>query len=468
MNYFNLFSIDSLYIMSAVNKEMQLTLKPSTVRAKRYTKSIYSLSQNSSYGENDTIVHKIPVGIANTFMDGKTKYLKFVLSITWTADSSGLAADASTVYLDYTASCFFRSLNVYGNSSQKIDTIDRYNVLCNQIYDQTFSQSQMKALSSLIGSAQGDTTDATNRYGMSFKNPTVAADGTASTSATFCIPLFCSTGQLSEKYIPLYAMSGSDISLELVLDTVKNAIRYSAVAHLESVTYAISTPELFVDFIEVDPSAMGAIESLYSGRDIVLHSSSYTTYESSIPANTSGQTQIILPTKLMSAKSLTSVHRTSATQVQAGWSLSCFTNPFLGVNSSWGLSLSGVRMPQKALITRVEGDSSQFLAELQKSNHALAYTEYTGSLPYDCYKSTINTVVGATPNKAGFIVGLNLSSITNSEDSILSGVDFSKETTHIEYNFGEELTSAVLVNTFIYHDILLTIGKDTGILTATF
>lgn len=212
--------------MSAINKELQVgVIKPSTVKARRYTKNLFSLAQNSSYGENDQIIFQIPIGVANSFIDGRTMYLKFTLTLTWTATGGTLAANDSEVFLDYTASCFFRTLTTISNGSQVIEKIDRYNVLSNIIYDTTFTQSQLKSLSALIGCDDGDTTDATNRYGESFKNASTTTATPTTTSRTYCIPIFSGVvGQLSEKYIPIYAMSGSSINLELVLDTNANVL----------------------------------------------------------------------------------------------------------------------------------------------------------------------------------------------------------------------------------------------------
>lgn len=453
--------------MSAVNREIQFSLKPSTVRCKRYTKNIYSLAQNTNYSPSDTIIFNIPVGLANTVMDGKTAYLKFTWNVSFEANGGNLNVGAQAVALDYSANCFFNQLTTYGNSGQMLEQIARYNVLANTLYDQTYSQSQLKGLSALVGTRDGDTTDATNRYGVSISNATTTDGNTTTKSFTFCVPIFSGLFQLSEKYIPLYAMSGDSIRLELLLDTQVNALRIPTVAN-STVSYTIGSPELIVDFVEIDSSAMGAIESLYAGRDIVLHSSSYRTYEATIANGTSGQYQLILPSKLMSVKSLTSVHRTSAVQAQAGYTLSTFSNIFYGGNSTWNISLSGRRLPSKPITVRVDGDVSQFFAELEKSNHALGFTDMNGCLTFSGYASNTNLGVGATPNASAFIVGLNLSSIQNSEDSILSGVDLSKETAYLEYNIATDLTDNVLVNSFAYHDILLNISSQTGLMTAVF
>lgn len=465
--------------MSAINRELQFNLKPSTVKAKRYTKNIYSLAQNTSYNPSDTIIFQLPVGTNATYLDGKTAFLKFTVTFTWTA-SGAIQVSGAPVSLDYSASCFFQQLTTYGNSGQLLEQISRYNVLNNTLLDVFYCQSELKGLSAMIGTGEsttvaGGATLVTGqydydslRYGKTFYNDVFAGAGTNVKSYTFCIPIMSGLFQLSEKYLPLHAISGDSIRLEFQLDTNANAVRYdTTTANLTSIGWVVSNPEIIVDFVEVSPDAMIGIEELYKGRDLVLHASAYRCYEATLSTGTSGQYSLILPSKLASVKNLIQVHRSTAVQAQRGYTLANFSNVLYGASSSWNLSLSGRRLPAKPMMTRIDGDVSQYWSELQKAYHALAYTSYNTCLSYSAYQSGTNSGVGTTPNQTAFIIGLNLSSIQNSDDSIMSGVDLSKEQTYIEYNITTALTQNMTVDTFLLHDILYVVDAN-GILTAKF
>lgn len=136
--------------MSAITKDLQYTMKPSSVKGKRYTRVIPSLSSRT-YNFGDTVIFQIPAGMRNQVMDGSTGYLRFTLRMNVAAAGGAVAANAFNARFDYTAASAIRRIDLYGSGGALLESIDNYSVLANILYDVTHSQSELIGLSSMIG-----------------------------------------------------------------------------------------------------------------------------------------------------------------------------------------------------------------------------------------------------------------------------------------------------------------------------
>jgi hypothetical protein len=454
--------------MSAIVKEQQYSLKPSAVKAKRYTREIPSLGGTAStYNMGDTAVFYLPAGLANTFMDGQTGYLKFTIVntvVVTTADT------APVIACDFTGSSLIRSINIYGSGGALIESIDRYGTLANVLYDAQMSASAIHGQSPLIGSLDQDYTTANLRKGRNLNtgSATVAV-GTGYQYYTLCIPLLSSLFGLSEKHFPLYACSSDDIRIEVQFDTAVNAFVIPTIANITSQTPTIFSPTIVVDYIEVDDMAMGQIKSLYAGRDLVVHSTSFHTYESTITAQTSGSYTQIIPSKVMSAKNILFTWRNlGTTAVSAGYTQSSRLNPFLGALSTFNINLGGLRVPNKPITVNKASDVSQFFAELQKSFHGFGDLRLGSGLGNTGYTSKTTPAVGDAPYLCSFVAGINLDQFRGQSDVLLSGYDMSKVTTYYEANFVTATPNAITTcDAFVHHDVLLIIDAN-GSLTVKF
>jgi hypothetical protein len=443
---------------SGITKQLQYTPKPSAPRGKRISRVINSLANNpsSGYAFGDTIQFNLPVA-PNQVMDGSTAYLKFTLA---TTVASGADNTTQTWALDYQGGSIIKTLEIVGSGGAVIETISDYGLLSNILYDVTLSQSEQKALSTSIGTTELDSTSDNMRRGYSMTSATLANNATATYYNTFSIPLISSIFSLSEKHFPVYSLN-DDVTVRITLNTQSDAI-VATVAGTTTFTNTVMSPQIFVDYIELDPSTIEAMKSLYAGQDLVIHSTSYHNYATSIMTATQGTWNTILPSKVMSAKSLLSVFRSyNVTGVQAGFSQSSFTNPFYGASSTFNLDVGGVKVPQGKINVSRAGDVSEFWSELQKAQHAIWDLEMNGCLPRTCYTSSATTVVGNAPSIRGFIVGLNLDQQLHQSEILLSGLDLSRVTTLLEANFTTQITAnPCTVSSFIYHDILLIIDAN--------
>lgn len=453
--------------MSAIVKEQQYSLKPSAVKAKRYTREIPSLGGTAStYNMGDTAVFYLPAGLAGNFMDGQTAYLKFTIS---NSIVSGVGGTTPAFACDYTGSSIVRNLSIYGSGGALIEQIDRYSTLANCLYDAQLTGSALCGLSPMIGSNNQDyaTANATFRTGRNLA-ATVTASTTTVQNYTLCVPIISSLFTLSEKYFPIYACSSDDIRVEIQFDTQVNAFVASG-TNITSQTATIFNPTIVVDYIEVDDMAMGQIQSLYSGRDLVVHSTSFHTYESTIASTTSGSFTQIIPSKVMSAKNMLFTWRNlPTTAVAAGFTQSARLNPFLGALSTFNLNLGGLRVPNKPITVQKASDVSQFFAELQKAFHGFGDLRLGSLLSNTGYTSLTDPAVTDAPQTVSFLAGINLDQFRGQSDVLLSGMDLSKITTYYEANYITATANEIVtVDAFVHHDVLLIIDAN-GSLTVKF
>lgn len=446
----------------AITKQMNYTTKPSAPKGRRFTRSLNSLGNNpsSGYSMSDEITFYIPAGNANQVWDGQTAYLNFILQLQLTAGGGDVAANAQSVRFDYTASSIINRIDVYGSGDQVIETISNYAALANLLYDTQLSQSDAIGLSTMIGTTDGDGTVANNRLGVSLTNSATVTDGnTGTTSFEFSIPILSSVFALSEKYFPAYLCS-SDFKVVITLNSQAHAFVIPVVNN-STVVCKILNPQIKIDYIELDPSAIQQMNSVFSGGEVVLHSSSYRNYTTTIADATSGSWNAILPAKQMSCKAIFTIFRTiGTTGVAAGYTQSSRTNPFTGASSWFAYQIGGERYPQKPLQSNVSSGVSEFHSELSKALHAYGDLQMNGVLSRQCYTSASTVAANNLPSIRGFAIGLNTSQVRGADDVILSGLDLSKVTTYLEANFTTAIAGQQTVDTYLYHDMLIVIDQN--------
>jgi len=459
--------------MSAISKEMNYSLKPSAVKCSRITRQLVAVGNNATDGfatGQDTIIIYIPAGTPRTFWDGKSATLKYTLGVNATA-AADIAAAAHTVYFDYGGWSPIRRIDVYGSGGQLIESIDHYNLLQNMLHDTFYSPQDLNGLSSMLGTNEGRTADATTllasqtrRGAFTFTNLSALANGATGTVqyGTVSIPLNLALFNLSDKYTPCGMMS-DDVRLEIVLETTIASAVIPALANWTNNSVRIINPTIYLDYITVeDDQAMAQIVSSYGGEQIVLQSTTFHNYETTIPSGTSTNYTAILPCKAMSARYYLGVFRQlTISNVQAGYTNSAFSNPFRTSTSNFSLSLGGVLVPQSPITALCTGDVSQFFAYLQQAYHAMGALVCNGQLTRTGYQSTdALLVVTDLPAVRAFQVGIPLDTLRQNTDVMLSGVNLSGITSYTNMNFGLATTGLYTFDSFVCHDILFVINPD--------
>lgn len=317
---------------TAITRQLNYSLKPTAPKGERVKRMIPSLANNTAngYAMSDTIIFYIPAGTARQVWDGQTAYLNFSLQWQWVA-TGGQAVNTASLSVDYSAASVIRRLDLYSSEGQLLESIERYGELFNILFDCQQTQAESLGLSPMLGTS-GEITNANLRRGQQFGNPVFAAAGNSATQTQeFSIPLLSGMFQLCETYFPAYALSG-DIRIEIILDTQVNSVVVTPAGNVTGIgnTLRVVNPNIHLDYVTLEPSVISQMESVYAGRDLVIHSSSYHTYENTITAAAAGSMNWIIPARIMSVKALfTMWRRTAVTGVQGGFTKTSRTTHLL-------------------------------------------------------------------------------------------------------------------------------------------
>lgn len=466
----------------AITNQVSYNLKPTSVKATRKTITVLA-SNKTDFSPGDTTTFFLP-SLRNHVMDGQSGYLRFTVN----------AATANS-YTDNTAHCFIDRLMTYGAGGQLIDDIAEYGVLANLMTDLQLSQSEKIGLSGLLGTEDdyGSTTATTaltwhaattaqTWAALSGANPgdaftTLDATTTptltnsnrkgrsltAASSYTFCISLLHPWFAMSEKYIPVFAMSSDDTRLELTWQTAIKALVGAGTQ-----TYTVSNPEIIVDYIEFDSSVMPLIQQTYAGRDLIFPSQSYHHYASTISA-TAGSKQAIIPAKQSSCRAFFFAFRPAETQTSAAYTLSSRANPFWAAGDYFNLNVGGAKIPAHPITTRVSGEFSEWYASTQCALHAMNALEMDGSINrtyYNVWEVQNARQVTAASYRNAFALGVNLDSLRGQSTTSNSGVSLSNLTCYWEGYNGTapknsgDAAETVTVDAYLLHDVLYVVDAN--------
>lgn len=420
--------------MATISSKAKYDLKPTSVAVNRKTLNI-SASNNTTFSPGDVSVFYLPA-LQNNLLDPWSQYIRFTATITGAG------------FVDNTAHSFIERIMTY-QSGNLLDDLQNYSVLANALVDASLSQSEKLGVSPMLGSEDtyydsavaADTLTNINRRGQAVAN---------GISYQFCLPMIYFLGTLSEKYVPVFAMS-DDFRVEITWSSALKAL-------VQSTNFVISNPEIVVDYLEVSPAVIGLIQSTYKGRELVIPCQSYKTYTSSIPISTAGTISQIIPCKVKSARMALFSFRPQDTQVVGSYAVSSRVNPFASPGDYFGLSVGGSNVPQQPIRTRVQGEFSQFYASLQSAFHSLQHLDMNGSLSRSYFNTWLSLGrygTDLTAYRNGFLTGINLDAYSNQGDLSNSGMDLSGLTSYWQGFIGTELSVSVTTDTFILHDKML-------------
>ena len=158
--------------------------------------------QNGDANLGDTIIFNIPTG-NNLVMSGADTVLKFTLTL----KGGATAHTANTVKLNKCGAygCFQR-VRIF-HSGALLSDIDNYANLMDMIIPITQSSDDVASKYNILaGTDSGG--------GASFNPSGTIATGSEATSQNYCIP-FMSILSLTPNYVPLFAMTGSPLRVEI-------------------------------------------------------------------------------------------------------------------------------------------------------------------------------------------------------------------------------------------------------------
>lgn len=406
----------------SVSDSLRYGKKPASISGTVHRQSVPSYN-GTKFLPQQKIMINIPCGRTAHYLNTRMSYLRF--KVTNTHASAGFK-------LDYSASAFIQNLLLY-HGSNLLEQINEYNALYHFLLDMQGSEESVGRAGTILQGSSSSRTGATIAFGE---------------SQYFCIPVLSGVvGPLQSKYLPVGAMTGGDLRLELDLaQAATPVVQASGVPSWE-----ISDVELELEYVEVNVDVdrmIRAANPLY-----VISCESYHNFTSSVPGQAAAQQiNTLIPARFSSLKTLYSIFRLSSDlTAAASKSVSCRVYPSL---KTWYYSISGHNVPATPVREPVEA-----FAELLKAFHTFGAADNTCLMNLANYTSTAGVAADS-----GFAIGQNLETLSHKSTLTESGVN----TLNTNCFLLGTLTSTVAlqISTWAHHDMLLVIENGVAVRAA--
>ena len=397
----------------------------------------------------DTIIFNIPTG-NNLVMSGHDTVLKFDLTIK--ANAAGNAAN--TVFLNKGGAhaCFQRMRIFHGGSL--LSDIDQYANLMDML---VVSQQSADILLTKYGILAG-----TNLGGGS---PIAILAANAEITYSYCVPLV-SILTLTNNYVPLFAMSGSPLRIELqVVSSINQIVKSLVQVVVPTAKSLISKCELVCNLIELSDTGMGIVKNaIGSTSPLQWVTQDYRNYGSNVALGTSETSvSVPVPAKFNSLNSLFFTFRSNA----GGASRLIHANE----SCNFGLSEYFLRIGSKTMPVKPPNTIPEFYSELLRSfgtvsdiNHecGISSAQYEKKIPADITAAETSQATGA------FYVGMDLESYSNtSMDSVYTGTNTSTDDIFFTPKFaGQQNAVNIRIDAYALFDQLVLIQN--GICTVNY
>lgn len=358
------------------------------------------------------------------FMDPTHSFLKFDVQLRGDATAQSVAASVNQI------TDVFERIIILGPDGSELERLDNYNVLSNLLNDFTLNYSHNEFLTAYTEGTYLDAagTSHDKRPGTVFGNTTgVGADFANSPRNRFCVQL--KSGLLANsKYLPLLALRGSGLTVELhladgrtafdflgvdgaVYDQPLNVADNYQITNVEYVAHCVDFDETFNrQFLDV-LRAQGQLQ----WHGVTHHNFSYATLL------TAGTTTIPIAERARSLKHLlVSMRNSNRIGNVVGDS---FIRVRSGV-SQYVFNIGGARFPQAPVrLDAVWRGASEGMIEVMKCFAPLTAYQYGGRA-----RGYPTNPSGAIANQVGyesfnFAVGLNLENFPQDMALLESGMD---------------------------------------------
>ena len=247
--------------------------------ARAYTSNIQPQG-SQSYGQNDVLIFSLPCN-RNTVMSPHDSYLKFSMVAT-----NGATAQDWVRLSKAGASGFIQRLRLF-HGSNLIEDLDNYGNLVSQLSTKQRSGDSVSYKGSVTEGFEESCAVLINGTGAGAAVPTYninavrgarisnalygaaagLAIGAQTASRTFCIPLVSILGTLTDKYLPLFAMTSAPLRLELQL---VNSPLIPFVSITAMASFTLSNVEFIGSFIELSDQALSVIQQSTQGAPVTM------------------------------------------------------------------------------------------------------------------------------------------------------------------------------------------------------
>jgi hypothetical protein len=267
---------------------------------------------------------------------------------------------------------------------------------------------------------------------------------------TYTINLLSILGSLTEKYVPLFAMTSAPLRLELQL--TNNANKF-ACAQQVMTGFTVNNCEYIAQMMELGDSAMSIISSSIGNSPLQFVVPQYRNFVHNISVGTtSQQVSLPVPAKFNSLKSLFMTLREHAD------GLATF---FPHASCRESLSEYTLRLGSKVIPSKAPANAPEFFCELLKSIGSLSDINHECMIDLDNYDvrsavaNTENTVhISATSSSSSFMIGVDLETYSNSDKShVFAGYNTSNEDIFFQLAFsGLNALTNVRADTYALYD----------------
>jgi hypothetical protein len=434
--------------------------------ARNYQSNIAPQNGLGPYSVGETIIINIPTS-RNTVLSGGDSVLKFNLTVTNGGTANNFirlgAAGAHGV---------IQRIRLWHGSTLLSD-IDDYACLVAMCMSIQESGDRSHGIQSILAGTESvavvqspipavvDGTPAATVYGVAEPlhcgerlNVAQVAGNAVTTARTFCIPLM-NFLSYSEKYCPLYAMTGSPLRVEIQLvdSPLKAVCSAQALA-----TFTVSNVEYIGNFMELSDSGMEKVQ-MASGPQMKWVVQDWRSYSHTATVADSAEISVPVACKFNSLRSLMTSYRTKSAGAATFYA-----------NGSHHLGLQSytVRIGSRVVPTKAPATKSEMFSELIRAFGSIADLNHEPNISSAVYADVqapvANDELVAYPtintHQNAFYTGLDLESYSNSGmGNVYQGMNTSTEDVFLTLNYASAGTTAgaVKINTFAYYDQVIII-----------
>jgi len=433
--------------------------------ARNYNNHIAPQNGVNGYGGGETVIINIPSG-RNLVMSGADSLLKFSVVV----KNDGTATDY--IRLDKAgAHSFIQRVRVFHGSTLLSD-IDNYNTLVAMMMALQTSGDSFRGKHSILSGLEElgvtYTKTTTDTYcstmnlisGQKLTSAQVAGNGTTA-SKTFTVPIM-NFLSYSDKYIPLFAMTGAPLRIEIQL--VSNP-QLGLCSHTSLDSLTVNDVEYICNFMEISDSGMSIIQNALQGQPLKWVVQDYRNYGHSATVNSGVQLSVPLPAKFNSLRSLFVAFRENYAGIDTFFPLE---------STHFELSEYNFRLGSKTVPTKAPSSVPEFFGELVRAIGCVSDLNHEPSINLDSYDVALpptsdengtvgNNETATQPNSyskpSSFYVGLDLESYSNSGmNDVYQGYNSSTDDIFFNPKFGT-LAAAhnIRIDTFAYFDQVIVI-----------
>jgi len=426
-------------------KQCLYTNKIESSYAKNYNSNIAS-NNGTEFNLGETIIFNIPTGY-NNVMSGRDSCLKF--NFNCKNPPGGVAATAC--FNKCGAFGCIQRIRVF-HGSVLLSDIDNYNVLMDMLITCQLSSDIVGGKYSILCG-----TGLLNGYNLitdnAAPNRIVLGVADAEFSMPFCLPLM-SILSLTNNYVPLFAMTGSPLRIEIQLVSALNQVVISNANFVvpSATRKFIDNVEFICNIMELSDSGMTVIKNAIGNAPLQWVVHDYRNYVFNAVLQTS-VTQVSVPiaAKFNSLNSLFFTFRTQANSSGA--------NTFSSTESChFRLQEYFFRFGSKTMPYKPPNTYPEIFSELLRAFGSVSDVNMESNIYYSTYNQEA-PVANDVNGLGSFYVGIDLESYSSAPlDTVYSGLNTTTDDIFANFRFnGQQNAVNLRIDTFALYDILILI-----------